>query len=1022
MLDAILLTLALVASNADPAQFHDKAVRDLIAFDEPGFPVHEAGMASPIPQPLVATKDRIAAIPEGAKIATSGTELNDLLARSSHSVLIWRHGSTFPAESWTAILGFLERGGSLLSLCGEPFTRPVTGSPGARHIGERTLAPSHQLGLLHPRLESAGGLTCLYEKGRDPERVLAPNDQAVAVAVFEPRFSNSQNVPNEEGSPGPREASLQRLALLTHGGLRDGGPPLYAGAVAIDRLRGRFAGGRWVFRLLTSVPTQDETTRLVREALREPAEIAVTPTLACYHEGEDPTLRLVPVAPSRAAQWTVHLTLMGPDGGELTQLDAMIETTHGESFVQLPACKSKGLYRVRVECDAIAPFETGFEVFDPDLLRTPSAVEFRGDQLYRDGKLVPLIGTTSMSPDVHREFLFEPNPVLWNQRFATFAAMKFNVVRTGLWSGWKRAAPAEGEATEAFLRSIEAYALAARRHGILVVFNCFAFLPETWGGSHPYLDSKAVAAQLRFVKAIASRVATDREWLFDLVNEPSFAPPAQMWSCRPTYGEIEESAFLSWLKQRYGGDSFEAVVRERWHLAPDEKIGLPTPADFESPQVFADRRPQRASDFLHFAQDAFASWAKSMSAAIRSVAPDALITVGQDEGGVLERPSPLVHAPVVDFTSMHSWWWNDALLLDSLAAKAPGKPLLVSETGLQPREVFTGESQRDPYAGGLLLSRKLASAFAGRACGVIQWCYDANPYMNSDAEALIGLVRADGSASWELAAMRGFSEFLARNAARLEYAGRPDVAFVLPQSDLTGPRPMPIASIAHCLERLTYGLGLTVQVYSEWNLRGLSDHDVIVIPAARGYDQCVFDEVEIALHRGATVLMSGWPYARDRFAHHGVPMSGPQRLARRQTTTIGDTTLDVEFPLAIQESAAASSFASGMASFPVDKGRVIASALPLEWSLDPNVVETFYRAALKDRMQSALSKPASRIFMTRIPLKDGTLVVAINETDRGEELEFAPANASREKIYLDAGQGKLILLDASGQWIDTTQW
>jgi hypothetical protein len=80
--------------------------------------------------------------------------------------------------------------------------------------------------------------------------------------------------------------------------------------------------------------------------------------------------------------------------------------------------------------------------------------------------------------------------------------------------------------------------------------------------------------------------------------------------------------------------------------------------------VFGKHRPYRARDFAWFAQDAFEGWTAALTRAIRDAGSSTAITVGQDEGGLGERPNPLFHARGLDFTSMHTWWLNDHLLWD----------------------------------------------------------------------------------------------------------------------------------------------------------------------------------------------------------------------------------------------------------------------------------------------------------------------------------------------------------------------
>lgn len=1011
MITASVLLLAFAASTTD---------RPLVAFDEPGFPTWNP--------------NRLAVIPERSRVAASGSELATLLHTIPDAILVWRHDSVFPADAWSAIVEFLEGGGDLVSLVGEPFTIPVTGTPGARTKQRRSVSPLRDLGLLHPRLEFAGLLTMEYRAaaGFEPFSI-EPGAEGQRVCVLEPRFTNDSTFPDEEGAPGRRDAALRPIAQLWYRSHVAPPYPHHCGAYAIDRLRGRFAGGRWVFRLLTTAPSEQEIERLLAEAARDPIELSATPVFACVSPDEAPALRLRVTAPESGvdATWNVRIALFAASvrSGEdpTTRLTATLTGGDAESIVPLPRCEVPGAWRVRVECDGIETLDSGFEVLDASgepALPAPPPLTFRGDTLFSGDRPHPLFGTTLMSPDVHRAFLFEPNPAVWDAAFLEIRRAGMNCVRTGLWYGWKQAMPTPGAVDESFLRALEAYAIAARRHGVTLIFTFFAFLPETWGGEHAYLDPKAIAAQRTFVSAIASRLARYPEVIYDLINEPSFSPPSLTWRSRPSGTESEAQAFRAWLASEYpatNGDIDEATIRARWNLAPNESIGPPPLSDFDDPQVFAHRRPERARDWLRFANAAFANWTKTMRDAIRMSAKTALVTVGQDEGGLLERPHPLLHAREVDFTSLHTWWWNDALYFDAFCAKALGKPMLVSETGIQPRELHDGSSERDGHESALLLSRKIATAYAARAFGVIQWCWHTNPYLNSDAESLIGLVRVDGSETWELRAMREFATFVERHRDRLVLAAKPDVAFVLPQTDLTGPRAMTKDGIARALERLAGRLGRTVQVIPEWEPGDLSRFDTIVVPAARSYRPPLMAQLDAAFDRGALVAMSGSPFADAHLRDHPNTLGVVERLSRFESVVIGRETFDLEFPLAAYESG----FRSGIqdvAALDRGLGKRIACGVPIEWSGNGRAIEAFYANSVGARSHPYVPAAPEGVFVTAVALEDGTLVAMINETRIGVELPVGRRESDDDAVFLDAGKGKLVLLDRDGRYLDETRF
>jgi hypothetical protein len=115
--------------------------------------------------------------------------------------------------AWPAILKFLEAGGSFLYVGGEPFTRPVTGAPGARRAEPRTVAYLKALRLNQAYRIEAGG--CAIQRvGAADTRVLP---SPAWIAALEPRFAETPLVADEEGSPGAREATLHALACASPG-------------------------------------------------------------------------------------------------------------------------------------------------------------------------------------------------------------------------------------------------------------------------------------------------------------------------------------------------------------------------------------------------------------------------------------------------------------------------------------------------------------------------------------------------------------------------------------------------------------------------------------------------------------------------------------------------------------------------------------------------------------------------------------------------------------------------------------
>src|SRR5581483_4366731 len=99
------------------------------------------------------------------------------------------------------------------------------------------------------------------------------------------------------------------------------------------------------------------------------------------------------------------------------------------------------------------------------------------------------------------------------------------------------------------------------------------------------------------------------------------------------------------------------------------QIALPDDIDFQPRGMYNGHNSLKIYDYEMFAQESFADWVKTMRDAIRGTGSQQLITVGQDEGGFVDRASPAFFGKYVDFTTNHSWWQNDSILWDSLVAK-----------------------------------------------------------------------------------------------------------------------------------------------------------------------------------------------------------------------------------------------------------------------------------------------------------------------------------------------------------------
>ena len=196
----------------------------------------------------------------------------------------------------------------------------------------------------------------------------------------------------------------------------------------IDRLRGDSAGGRFVLAPSDAPLTAGVVRAAVLRALEGSAELFAVPIRATVEEGELASVRVTRrralVRSGEAAPGRAQVAVRDAAGHEVfageVELVGPDEARTGVVTIRPKRPLTAGLYHAQVSVPD-APTHpktvtTGFWVRDARLLGAGPRVTASRDWLRKDGKVFPVVGTTYMASDVHRKFLFEPNPHVWDAR------------------------------------------------------------------------------------------------------------------------------------------------------------------------------------------------------------------------------------------------------------------------------------------------------------------------------------------------------------------------------------------------------------------------------------------------------------------------------------------------------------------------------------------------------------------------------------------------------------------------------
>jgi hypothetical protein len=917
----------------------------------------------------------------------SEAELIKRLDPREFDLFVNPYGSAFPRRAWSAILKYLREGGNWLNCGGVPVSRPVVRTASGWRAEPYQASYHQRLGITHFFPVAAQKIS----KYQSAHQELTRAFDAKAIYELYVRLSSTSTEPDEAGSDGPHEGVVESLLF----GLNGEGRPIAAPIVQIDRWQAEFKGGRWMFANFEGRLRADALRVLIDKASQGAVRFRVRSEFACYRPGEVPQLSL---------DTTID-----------NVVNAMVEVRSPSHRIiardmSLEPVTEPGLYQIYAEMGEHS-YRSGFWVYDEPLLTRGRPLRADNHFFSRDAKVFPVTGTTYMASDVHRRFLFEPNVSVWDRDFHAMKDAGVNMVRTGIWTGWKRYMPRPGAVDEGVLRAFEAFLLTAAKYDIPVIFTFFAFLPETWGGVNAYLDPRSVKAQQQFIEAFTKRSGHINNVIWDFINEPSFCSPKYLWNCRPNYDEYEKAAWKQWLTDTYPAGSDEERVgqlQQRWRTVRDDVYELPQLQDFESVHLIDDRQPIKTLDYRLFAQDMFIRWTQQMITAVRSNRNGhQLITVGQDEAGLGDSPNIQFFAPHVDFTSLHNWWANDDLVWDSVLAKTPSKASLMEETGVMFYERADGDNPwRSEQEVSNLLERKLALSFAADGAGFIEWIWNTNPYMNSTNEVGIGFHRVDGTAKPELEPFLAIAKFMDRHGQLLRDRQAEPVVMVIPHTHMFLPRSFAHEATRRCVRAMYYHCGVPMQAVSEYTFAKFAGKaKLIIVPSPRTLTAECWGALLDRVKRGATVAITG---VIDQLDEKSLPVQQSESLS------IGGRDYVVRFEgEKIQRIEKSESTRTTQTTN--NSGTLIRSPLPLELGDSMDALVAFYRMAMTQaRVASIFTVTPKTPAVLVLPsvFRDVVLYTFVSEMNRDTRMQVTDLSSKKRfSVLVPAGRTAMVIID-----------
>ena len=1015
ILFAIFL-LSLVA----PISLQAQKSSDTVIWSEPGLP--SADTASPSPEQLAQIFPR-------ARIL-SADQLAAALNDSETRLLILPQGSVIPEMAFSAISDYLHRGGNLLVLGGRPFSRAAYHDASGWHLRDYSTRFSRPLQIdQYQTTPGSSGETFTPNPEIPMEFPAFAWKEAFSPII---RLSTS-DIYNRGGSAGTLDMKLDALVWGVADGRR-----LSAPLLQIDHFSSGFEGGRWIFLSANLAPdfySSADSTKLLRtladRALQGALQFFVRPALPLYLPGEPVEVEsVVHFANKTADAVTIKVSTYPEDEPSSKQGTTISVPTSESTLLAAPPHKGLQIIEARLfEGTALrAIYHSAFWIRDEVYLQSGPKLDVNSDYFTLDGKPLAVVGTTYMSSEVQRLYFDHPNVYVWNNDLAQIHNAGLNMIRTGWWTGWDKLCDETGRPYERTLRTLEAYLMTARKYGLPVQFNFFAFLPEVLGGVNPYLDREAIRRQQTLVGSVVARFHDVPFLAWDLINEPSFSK--QLWRMRPNYDSAELAVWNSWLNQKYPD---RAALAAAWNVPPESVAGtisLPTEEEFSPRGMYNGVKSLRMYDYVIFAQEKFADWMHGMRDVIRATGSTQPMTVGQDEGGYLDRLNPSFFAPYVDFTTNHSWWQNDYLLWDSLVAKQPGKAMLIQETGLQ-RELNLDEiARRTPEQEAMLFERKFALSFV-QGSGAIEWLWNSNSYMTESNETPIGALHSDGTEKPEATVLHEMAKFAAAASPYLVDPKPPAIAVVTSQAaQFSVQADLQIAAQQKAVRALGYDLHQPCYIITENQIEKLGSPKLVILPSAQALRESTWQALLKYVKDGGNLLVTG-PISRDEHWHVVDRYSPLGIKATTEPLTFHNAAITNSVGLSAEFSMIGLSFrqqeqqlleyihfddGAGVKDFPIGRGQLFWAAYPIELAESSLTSAALYRQAI----ERAAIPPSwdggmfggEGVLLYPIHLQNAVLYILESESDKDSSITIKDAASGIElPIRLPAQRAVLALID-----------
>jgi len=758
-------------------------------------------------------------------------------------------------------------------------------------------------------------------------------------------------------------------------------------AALVLNYRGPYAGSNWGFIGVTNrdlfcgeFPVADKMFVSACRSLLAPTYlVTLKSNFACYQSGETVTLHAAVSAPQKASALSVKFRIDNSVVAEVAVSNGLASTAwHLASSLPDFRTFSAELFSDGHPIDVL---RSGFAVLNtartaegPSVRLRDNYFDFNGRPLFFGGA-----NTTGMMWYSDNE-----DPLVWRRDFERMGDFAMNTLRILHFSPFcnEDKPTSRGSAVdlarrpEKLCRQTDAIVQLAQPNQVAIFLSLHDWFPLD-------LSDAELSAEKEWDRFWAGRYRAAPGMLYDIQNEPGTALNNEA-VLRPLYE--------SWLTARYG--SMPSALAA-WQASGSKPV-----IDFKARA--AGWNDLRVRDNERFRARVYARWQRANGEAVKSVAPDAPVTVGHLQN--LTASEKVLDTAGVDFVNVHHYGAVDNLrgVLKLIDRRFEGKSFSLGEFGSKVAHTARNNgSLGDPAAASV--SHYLAVGHYALGMGA---SFMANWSWKDFRDCVFpwGVNHADLTPKPVVEAYRNMMLLFRTAEPRYE---APRLYLVLPDSFRFGAEQ---ARIHEAIRRSADWLltaNVAFGVINEESLDRLpASAQVLVWPMAVCPSDAAFDRVVRFVKTGGRLLFSGDPrFNEDRT---------PTRLERLAAWGLVPVTPAPESPFGLNN------LRPDASSYRLSPdGRVCWLPQPVELLDEAGKVgPALYRRFLDEvsgvaRIRASVDDGSILIF--DVALRNGRALTAINMSDSAQRVEI-PAHAGYPSVRagLAAGRTLYLQLDAEG--------